>query len=87
MTVFVIRKFDKDPIQNEDVILETTFSPLYVYRENFFHSRGSNSKETSPIWSEIKLVRDFMPVLLSCKFDENRIKMEGVSVETSFSLI
>ena len=39
---------------------------------------------SGPIWPKFELVQDFMPVLGTCKFDEDRIKTEGVSVETSF---
>ena len=84
VTVFVICKFDKDPMKNEGPVL-TRFSPLQVYRENFCHSVASNSKVNSPIWPKIELIRDFMPVLVSCKFDEDQIKTEGISMETSFS--
>ena len=40
-----------------------------------------------PIWPKFELVRDFMLVLLTCKFDKDRVKSEseGASVETSFS--
>ena len=31
------------------------------------------SKVTGQIWLELKLVRDFMPVMVSCKFDEGPI--------------
>ena len=38
-----------------------------------------------PIWAEIKLVRDFMPVLVTSKFDKDPIKNECASLETPFS--
>ena len=43
----------------------------------FRHLRGSNSKANIPIWLEFKFHRDFMPVLVTCKFDEEPIKIEG----------
>ena len=43
-----------------------------------------NSKANSLIWSEIKFVRDFMPVLVTRKFDEVPINNECASMETSF---
>ena len=39
---------------------------------HFFHrSRARNSKMTGQIWPKFELVRDFMPVLVICKFDED----------------
>ena len=34
---------------------------------------------------KFKLIRDFMPILITCKFDEDQIKTAGVSLKTSFS--
>ena len=39
---------------------------------------------TDPIRSEIKLVQDFMPVLVTNKFDKDPIKNEHASLETPF---
>ena len=50
-------------------------------------SRASNFKVNSPIWPKIELVRDFMPVLVNCKFEEYPIKNEGVIVSTTFATI
>ena len=44
-----------------------------------------NSIVNSPIWPKFEFVLDFMPILVICKFDEDRIKSEGVTVDTSFS--
>ena len=41
----------------------------------------------SPIWPEIKLVPDFMTVLVTCKFDEDLIKNEVAILQTTFSPI
>ena len=35
--------------------------------------------------TEIRIRERFYACLVTCKFDEDRIKTEGVSVETSFS--
>ena len=43
----------------------------------FRHSVASNSKGNIPIWPEFQLRRKFMPVLVTCKFDEDPIKTEG----------
>ena len=34
--------------------------------KNFGHSSANNSEANSPIWPKIKLVRDLMPVLVTC---------------------
>ena len=39
----------------------------------------------SPIWPEIQLARDFMNVLVTCKFDEAPIENEVVVDQTTFS--
>ena len=40
---------------------------------------------TDPVQPEFQLVRDFMPVLVTSKFDEDPIKNERPSLETPFS--
>ena len=42
---------------------------------------------TDPIWPEFELFLDFMPVLVTSKFDEVPIKNEQASLETLFSHI
>ena len=55
---------------------------------NFLDAQGHlTPKGNGPIWLKFELVWDFMPVLVTCKFDKERIKTEGISVETSFSPI
>ena len=44
-----------------------------------------NSKVSSLIRPEIKLVRAFMPVLVTSNFDEDSIKSDRASMETAFS--
>ena len=51
----------------------------------FWRSRALNSKVTDPIRLEFDLIQDYMPVLVSSKFDENLIKNECVSLEAPFS--
>ena len=46
---------------------------------------ASNSKVSSLIRPEIKLVRAFMPVLVTSNFDDDLIKNERASIETAFS--
>ena len=47
--------------------------------------KAIKSKVNSLIWPEIELVRDFMDVLVTCKFDEAPIKNEEVIDQTTFS--
>ena len=72
MAVLVTCKIDEDRIKSEVAI--QTFSPLQVYGKNFRRSWVSNSTVNSLIWPEIKIIRDFMAVLITCKFDEAPIK-------------
>ena len=43
-----------------------------------------NSIAHSPLWPEMELVHDFMPVLVVCKFDEDPIKIGGAIVSIIF---
>ena len=45
----------------------------------------SNFEVTDPIRPEFELVRDFMPVLFTSKFDEDPIKNERANLEKPFS--
>ena len=58
--------------------------PLYVYGEIVHRSRPKNSKANSPIWSEIELARDFIAVLVTCKYDKDPIKNEIAILRTTF---
>ena len=53
--------------------------------EIFRRSRAVNSIVSGPIWSKFELVRDFMHVLVTCKYKKDRIKNNRENVETSFS--
>ena len=71
-------KFDQDwPTGLNDIQVQKC--------QNFRHSRASNSKVSSLIRPEIKLVRAFMPVLVTSNFDDDSIKNERASMETAFS--
>ena len=78
MPVLITSKFDKDLIKNDCASLETPFSH-YKYMGNYFVFRCSstlkaNSLGSGPIWPKFFLVRDFMPVLVTCKFEKDLIK-------------
>ena len=55
-------------------------------RHHFFHrSRARNSKKTRQIRPKFELVRDFMFVLVTCKFDGDWIHSNWEKMETPFS--
>ena len=84
MPLLITSQFDEDPIRNERARLEKPFSH-YKSIEFFRRSRAPNLDVSGPIWPKVDHFRCFMPVLVTCKFDEDRIKTEGVNVETSVS--
>ena len=84
MAVLVTCKIDEDLIKSEVATIQT-FSSLQVYGKIFRRSRANKSKVNSPIWPKIELVRDFIDVLVTCKFDEAPIKNEVVIDQTPFS--
>ena len=47
-------------------------------------SKAGNSEVKGRMWPEFQPVRDFMPVLIICKFDDDRIKNEGALVSLQF---
>ena len=44
-------------------------------QHNFCHSRASNSEVKYHIWPKFKLVQDFIDMLITCKFDQDWIKI------------
>ena len=50
-------------------------------------SRAGNSHANTQKWAKIDFSRDFMPVLVICKFDEDPIKNEVAIIRTTFSLL
>ena len=60
----------------------------YKYVDFSSCSRAANSAVHSPIWPNFKHVRDIMDVLVTCKYEEDPIKNEGVkSVHSIFPII
>ena len=84
MPVLVPSNFDEDSIKNERASMETTFSH-YKTMGNFRRSRAANSVVSGPIWPKFELFRDFMHILVTCKYKKDRIKNNREKVETSFS--
>ena len=84
MPVLVTSNFDDDLIKNERASMETPFSH-YNSMGNFLDAQGQLTVVNGPIWLKFKLVRDFMHVLITCKYKKDRIKNNREKVETLFS--
>ena len=74
MPVLVISNFDDDSIKNERASMET-FSIISLW-EIFRRSRAANSVVSGPIRPKFELVRDFMHVHVTCKYEKDRIKKQ-----------
>ena len=61
--------------------------PIISLWEIFRRSRADKSVVSGPIWPKFELVRDFMHVLLTCKYKKDRIKQLRKSGDTIFSII
>ena len=84
MPVLVTSNFDDDSVKNEQASMETAFS--HCKSGKFFRcSRAANSVVSGLIWPKFELVRDFMHVLVTCKYKKDQIKNKREKVETSFS--
>ena len=59
--------------------------PIISLWEIFSTSRAANSVVSGPIWLKFDLVRDFMHILVTCKYKNDRIKNNREKRETSFS--
>ena len=80
MPIRIIYKFHKNPIKTKKAMLRTGSNMAFLR-----HSGASNSKVNSPIWPEFELIRDYMTVLVTCKFEDDSIKSEGAILWTTFS--
>ena len=68
MPVLVTSNFDDKSIKNELASIETPFSQ-YKSMGNFLDAQVVSG----PIWPKFELVRDFMHVLVTCKYKKDRI--------------
>ena len=87
MPDLVTSNFDDDSIKNEQATcsMETAFSHYKSMGNVFRCSRAANSVVSGPIWPQYELVRDFMHVLITCKYKKYWIKSNQEKVETPFS--
>ena len=58
--------------------------PWTMSNMSFYHSRASNSKKSCTIWLKIKLIRDFMLVLVIREFDQISIENKVAVPRTTF---
>ena len=49
----------------------------------FWRSRAANSVVGGQIWPKLELIQDIMPVLITCKFEKDRIISNREKVVTS----
>ena len=56
-----------------------------MHEHALYMAKYGNSEGSGPILLKIEVDWDFMPVLDTCKFDEDRTKSKGARVETLFS--
>ena len=61
--------------------------PWYVYLKFNSPTRARNSEVTNPIRPEPELVWDFIPVLVTSKFDDDPIKMNELAWRHRFPII
>ena len=59
--------------------------PIISLWETFRCSRAANSVVSGLIWPKFELVRDFMHVLITCKYKKDQIKSHLEQIETPFS--
>ena len=83
MLALIICKFDDVPIKTDLARLKTVSFPLKFYGKTFQHSKASNSEVKNQIWLKFKLIRDVMPILVTCQLDEDPVKTEGAIVSTT----
>ena len=74
MPVLVTSNFDDDSIKNERAIMATPFS--YYKSMGIFlrRSRADNFVASGPIWPKFELFRDFMHILVTCKYKKDRVE-------------
>ena len=85
MPVLVTSNFDDDSIKKEQASMETAFSHYKSMGIFFRGSRAANSVVSGPNGPKFELVEVSMHVLVTCKYEKDRIKNNQEKVEASFS--
>ena len=69
----------KQPRKSDDFVF-----PIISLWDFFFRrSRAANSVVVGQIWPKFELIQDIMHVLITCKFENDRINSNGEKVVTS----
>ena len=71
MVVLVTCKYEEDPIKNEGARVLTR-----LYGVFFRRSRATNSEVSDGILPKFELIQAFIVVLVTCKHEEDPIKMK-----------
>ena len=77
MGVLVTSKNKEDPNKNEGARVTTTLNI------DFSQSRADNSAVKDRIWLKFELIQDIVVILVTCKNEEDPIKIEGARVATT----
>ena len=85
MYVIITCKYKKDPIKNSREKVETLFSPLKAYRDFFRRSRAANSTASDLSRPKFELVRALMHVIITCKYETDRMINSREKADTPFS--
>ena len=80
MYVLITCKYEKDPIKNSR---ETWWLRFSHYKSMGIFFRRSRAANGGQIWPKFELVQDIMHVLITCKFEKDRINSNGEKVVTS----
>ena len=81
INVLVTFKNKEDPFKNEGARVATTLNI------DFSQSRADNSAVKGRIWLKFELIRDIIAILVTSKYKEDPIKIEGARVATTKKMI
>ena len=81
MSALVTSKFDEDPIKNK------YHFPIISLWEIFRRSRAPYCTGNDPICLKFEPIQDFIPVLITCKFEKDLIKNNREKMETPLASI
>ena len=80
MDVLVTFKNKEDPNKNESARMATNLNI------DFSQSGADYSAVKDPIWLKFKLIRDVITILVTSKYEEDPIKIEGAREATTHNI-
>ena len=86
MYVLITCKYEKDPIKKQPRKRDEFVFPIISLWDFFPTLKAANSVVGGPIWPKFELIQDIMHVLITCKFEKDRINSNGEKVVTSIFL-